>query len=286
MDTEKNVLTRAQIEGDLDRSYRFIKTVTADSIIRAVLGDHGYTEEVHNEGTALFMYLFGEETPWFHRAPRALCAAREAVKALNEWDRKYYLMTRATLEHLHPEQAAYIFDGLRIGDDFGAAASIKAFLAKIVSLREGTDPAREGSRAEDRAAVLALEARNIVGLEIEARLERLITEATRIAPLPPEKDEQAIEEFYEMAWKLHGWIRDWRQMARAVIANRRDLIKLGVIRHRNRKVSEQPAGNRPADGGSPGSGSGGAQPPPAGAPCSCCGNVPGTGSAGSGGAAA
>lgn len=285
MDTADKVLSRAQIERDLILSNRFIQTASSDSAIREKLSAHGYTEEVHNEGASFYMHLFAEKRPWFFSRGGEPSTSKLAVKALNEWDRKHYLMTRSTLDHLFPDQAAYLFDGLPMVNNFGAAASIKTFLSRIVSFREGTDPDREAFRDEDRAAVLALEGRNIVGPEIEARLQRLIEEATRLAPLPV-KDEAAIAVYHETARKHHAWLADWRGMARAVITNRNQLIQLGLSRRRIGKARIRPLTASPGGGSDsgcvPGEAPSSSVVPPssAGATLPCCGNTPGSGSAG------
>jgi len=278
MDTVKEVLSKAQIERDMAMSFRYIQTASSDPDICGILNEHGYNDEVQHECVKLFMYLVEEKKPWFYRG-RVSPVSKEAIKALNAWDKKYYPMAKATLEHLHVDQATYVFDGLPILNEIGAAASIKAFLGKIGSLRDGTDPDREDRREEDLAAVLALEARNIVGAEIETRLEGLIADATRITLLP-EKDELAIERFYEVADKHHAWIRDWHQMARAAIKNRRYLMQLGVLRRRKKKPVDSGPGNAGAGktGDTSGGGSGSA---PCGGTvngtCPYAGNTPGAG---------
>ena len=82
---------------------------------------------------------------------------------------------------------------------------VKAFLDRVQTLREGTDPEREDTREEDRAAVSTLEGRNIVGEEIESRLRGLIKEATRLVPEPSD-DKSALEEHYETARRFSRWL--------------------------------------------------------------------------------
>jgi len=239
MNANEVSITLAQIKRDILNGTPFMITMSHSSPIRYIMKERGYTDEEHATGWNMLYRLMSNRRPW----DEVYNGLKEVVAELDRWDNSNFAYARAALEHHFPEQAEYIFKELRAKYGARSLLVIKTFLERIRTLREGLDPHREEGREADRAAVRLLEARNIVGPEIERRLDELIERSMNL-PSEPDGDENpfAMDEaaYQELAVAFHAWLKDWRRTARAAIRNRSYLIRLGLTKPRMKKPAPAP----------------------------------------------
>lgn len=251
MNANETLLTMAQIKSDIMKALPFMLTMSQSRPIRNILLKRGYTRAEHHHGWRMLFQLMCHQHPWSEHLVEAPSPQHEALAELDRWDNQNFRFARAALEHHYPDQAAYVFKELEIQYGPQSMPAIRTFLERVRTLREGLDPYREAHREADLAAVLLLEARNIVGPEIEQRLNRLIALSLELPSEPEEEehDPRAMDEaaYQELARAFRAWLRDWRNTARAAIGNRRYLISLGLSKSRKKPK----AGLKTASGGGP-----------------------------------
>jgi hypothetical protein len=156
-----------------------------------------------------------------------------AVEALDEWDGATFERARPVLRYRFPDQHEYLFEGLGAKSGVEAVGSAKLFLDRYAALRDGTDPARELSREEDRQAALLLAERKIMDDETFARISGLVERAQTIAPMPAEPASgPTSEERQAAAGDLHVWLTDWSAQARAATTRGDYLLRLGLLDRR------------------------------------------------------
>jgi hypothetical protein len=163
-------------------------------------------------------------------APDAAPPSARPQDDLHAWYASTYTLARASLAHRHPEQEAFVFGNLAIGDVAGAIVNAKLFLDRLDALHAGAD--RKATRKADRAALATLERRGVTKARREEGRARLAaTLATMITSAPEPIDRTEAER--KLA-RLDAWLDEWSAMARAVLG-REELIKLGVLRPRRVK---------------------------------------------------
>ena len=239
------------IDRDIERGIKYLRTLSTRPEICQILFQNGYNVEAHKRGWSMLLELLGYtqdlETTYIEPVP---LDQELAIAELDKWNGPSFTRARAALNHLHPNQASYIFDGLKATTGAAAIGSVKAFIDRVSTLRDGTDPNRASSREVDRRAVETLEERRIFDSKIEAQLRELISKATTIAPAPPaevQEDTTRHEAYQRSALEFHAWLTAWRETARAVIKRRDYLIRLGLSRRRRKEE----AGEEPGDSGAP-----------------------------------
>lgn len=230
-------ISRRTIERDLDRGVKFLGTLSREPHIFNILAtEAGYSPGAHQRGWELHMRVQGHAAsagpnPEIDPA-RSGKGQAEAIAKLDQWDGPAFNRTRATLRYSYPHQLAYIFDGLRAGRSSEAVATVNTYLERVAALKDGTDPAREASRTQDREAALRLEERMIVPPHKVAELREWIRMATVEVPstIPPvAPDPYGDETFLALAFEYHVWLIDWRGQAREVITRGDYRRRLGLV---------------------------------------------------------
>lgn len=236
--TQPVELTQRDIERDLERGLPFLRSLSVVQGISRILMQAGYTPEAHSEGWSMLLALMGY-TPDASSLDVSSAAQAKAIAELDQWDGPHFARARAALEHLHPDQAAYIFSSLVQAEGAAAVSSVKTFCDRAAALRDASDPARTGTREEDKAAIQTLADRQIFNPEIEAHLRELIQQATSLDTEPSTvEDTTATNDYQQTAQRFHAWLTDWRETARVVITRRDYLIRLGLSARRPRKAAE------------------------------------------------
>ncbi len=230
-------LKQAIIDRDIERGTRFLRALSTVSAIRRILVQAGYTTPVHQEGWGMLLTLLGYTPAGADMPPPDANPPEKAIAELDMWDGPNFTRARAALEHLHPDQARYIFAGLAPTTGAAAVATVKTFLDRVQALRDGTDNGRAGSRDDDTAAVESLEKRGIVNADIETHLRKQIETAMQLAPAPVDADRVDEVAYMSTAVAFHAWLTDWRATARAVMTRRDYLIRLGLAQRRRGKVA-------------------------------------------------
>jgi hypothetical protein len=217
-----------QLESTPERTLPFLRAIAINQYIRYAMSGAGYTDADQAEGWQLLLAATGY-TPQ-KLSPGADSAARQAITELDDWDESGFRRIHAAFNRLHPEQDAFVFNGLEASR--GPAAVIG-----VVKLLDRLDQLEKGSEA-DRAAMVTLKKRGITE-DTRQHLRGLIAVAqaatlaeTAVIPQPSDAQQKSLE-------TLAAWHNDWSETARAVIRRRDHLILMGLAKRRSRKSEDE-----------------------------------------------
>ena len=115
------------------RALSFLRTASTRPAIRSALETVGYTDEDHAEGWTLFFRVSGYAAIM---PPLVVTTTRadQVVGEIEAWQRTTFGRARAALKRLHPEQEAFVFNGLASARGNDAIAAITTFLDRIDAL--------------------------------------------------------------------------------------------------------------------------------------------------------
>ncbi len=160
----------------------------------------------------------------------------DSVRELETWHGPNFTIARAALTHLHPTLADFVFNGVVEGHGIDAAVAVDKFLSNLDELENGAK--RKHRRKSDHAALETLATRGITK-QVRAHLGSLVVIVEAAPPThvveatPPTARRDAL-------LKLHAWVTDWHDCARAVITRRDLLIRLGIGKRRSHKQATTP----------------------------------------------
>ena len=244
MTSAKN-LSRQTLEETPARVLAFLRGVGTSAVIRTALAGRGYSSEEHAQGWELLHRVSGYRDP--KAAPTDETEAQKAIAALDAWDEPTFRVSRAALERLHPEQAAFVFEGLSAQVGAGAVLSVCAFLDRLDALESA--PERITTRNADHAALATLVKRGITSAE-RMRVRKLVQMAQAIgAPAEVDADPTADARRSDLV-ALRAWFDDWSETARTVITRRDHLIRLGLAKRK--KAAKRAEGGEEGKGGTEG----------------------------------
>jgi hypothetical protein len=162
-------------------------------------------------------------------------AQRAATAELDAYDEPAFARAEATLSRHYPSAATYVFHDLSASQGPAAVKGIATFLARLDALQAGSDPARSGSKAEDKKAIQLLAKRGFTKEERE-RLAALVQVALGpTTPLDVPDTSAATTSRREKLTKLKAWYDEWATSAHAVVKKRSHLIRLGLAERRSPK---------------------------------------------------
>jgi len=252
MNDEHTTLTENQIQGDIKKGTPFLSTLSRSRAIRLLIAERGYTNEVHRTGWSLLYQVMSHQRPWLPDNEAMVTPQASAMAELDRLDNLYFAYARACIETRYPEQASFLFKNLQVGVGPESILNFKAYVERLQSMREGSNPYRDEMREADRAAVERLESRNVAGAEVEARILALVDQAMDVVP-----DEDAdpylmdTAAYQALAWEFHTWLKDWRDTAKVAVTGRRARIRLGLARFRRKRkpaaeTTPEPSAESPA----------------------------------------
>jgi hypothetical protein len=244
---EANV-AQATLETTPRRAMIFIYGVARSPEIRRKLATRGFGPDTQQQGLKLLHRACAYEEPV--EEPRTDAEVREAGDKINEEGEDLFRVVRASLGHRHPQQAAFLLQGIVQAKGAQAVLNVSLFLERIEELRNG--PARQATRAADHAALAILARRGIGPVELAglAKLVRIAYSAKSVAD--DGQRERLTAERQAALVALRTWYEEWSELARACI-KRRDLLQnLGLARRVRRGASEangaESGSGGPADG--------------------------------------
>ena len=208
------------------RAVQFLRTVGTDSNVAQALANIGFTAADRERGWELLRKASTSVDLVPRRAPEV-----DASERLEDWRKAHVAIARASLVHLHPEQAAFVFDMPMKVDTF-AVVAVEQFLDRLDALQ--SSPERESTRAADHAALATLDKR---GVTTQARktARELIAGFLRIDVVTNKPDQDAKNESRAALLRLHAWLTDWSECARTVIQRRDQLLRLGIGKRQKSK---------------------------------------------------
>ena len=163
---------------------------------------------------------------------------KKALAEIDAWDEPNFKIAAATLINRFPSQYEYVFSNLKAKRGPESLISVKTFVDRVLSLLNGSNPAREDQRDQDLEAVNLLAQRGIDTdtlnhlLELLTTVEQGTSEDFDIDPISEEDIDEAFNEMKE-------WYDEWSTIARAIITRKDYLIALG-LRKPSKKKPENP----------------------------------------------
>jgi len=215
------------------RSLAFLRAVGTVPAIREALAAAGYNQAEQDYGWQLVLLVSGYRTTI---TAAGGSEAGQAIVELDNLDESLFKRSQAVLDRFHPEQAAFVFDGLQPAIGTEAVVSVATLLTRLDALE--SSPAREATRTEDHAALESLAKRGIDKKERD-RLAALVTAARQMAGSPPPPNTSEEQQAKDMI-ALHKWYQDWSETARAVIKRRDHLVRLGLTKRKKGKRTPEP----------------------------------------------
>jgi hypothetical protein len=208
----------------------FLRTVSSDAEVRAVLVGTGFRRADAEEGWRLLRAACAaDDASGYEAVEESPGVAAEA--ALTTFARTMMPRARAALRRLHPPQCEFLFSELPAGAK-QVSIAVAMFLERCDALERS--PKRKKTRKEDHAALAVLEQRGLTRAAMnEARRElATVTRSSSgvITQRPPDP---------EALVRLHAWLRDWSDCARTVITRRDWLIRLGIGRRRPKRSTKR-----------------------------------------------
>lgn len=220
--------------GDLtttpELAFTFLRGVGTSRAIRRYISRAGYTDADHREGWDLLHACSG----FASRPPPTLESARvrDAVRALDAWNDDGLRIVSASLARHYPAQGVFVLEGIGQGVGPSSVTCVATLLARVAMLEKG----RPGTREADRAAFALLERRGFT-LSDRARLKKLVADARSGRVVFDDEDEGRDEELAALM-RLHAWLAEWRQIARALVRRREYLVRLGLVAARRTSASD------------------------------------------------
>ncbi len=235
MNTKTETINRITHYRNRQRAAKFLGALASDERLFRMLQDEaGYSPEVHKEG---WERLLAASNP-VKAAPKNEdpTQQQEAIAQLDAWDGPAFSRIRAALEERFPEHMHLLLNELNQGKGVDSVHVISDFLQRLQALRDRhQEPGFSAeTAAQDREVLDVLEARKIIGADIEAQLQAWIAIATDVQPPAPVEveDESVVNARQHAALALHQWLNDWRGQARVVFSRRSDRIRLGLTQRR------------------------------------------------------
>jgi hypothetical protein len=236
--TTPQVPSRQTLEEVPGRAFKFVIAVAEVPTIAALLATKGYNEAEHDYAWERLGKLAAVHPP----AGASILdkGVRDAVVELDAWDEPNFAIIKASLERQHPEQAAFVFEGLEAKQGREAVLSVATLLDRIDALQNG--PERKATRKADHAAIATLNARGY-GEDERARLRALVDSARKVTPANPPPATGAARE--KIVLELYGWLNEWSTVAKSLVKRRDHLIRLGLAKRRATKAQPSESEGEP-----------------------------------------
>jgi len=140
------------LEETPERVVKLLRGIGISLPIRAAMATRGYGKQEQAEGWKLLTAASGYSEGGLE--PSIDIDVRDALREVDAWDEDGFRIVRASLQHRHPEQAAFVLNG--IGPATGPAA-----LVGVETLLDRLDTLEKSKNKADHAALATLSARGI-----------------------------------------------------------------------------------------------------------------------------
>jgi hypothetical protein len=210
------VMAKTTISQKAQRVVKFLVGLRHPRVASHLVG-HGFTEADFREGFQLLTALVHIQL-----APAPATEDPKLIKRLEAFEKRWFGIARAALGRHHPELARAFFANLGPLEGAQVAVSVATFVERLEALSKAGSPF--GADAAEARSLLARRGLSDARLaEGRALLEEMST--LRVAPIRevPAAEQKAAE---DALWR---WYREWSQIARAAISDRRVLRSLGFL---------------------------------------------------------
>jgi hypothetical protein len=205
--------------------------------IRTLVAEAGMTNNDIAEGRKLLLACLAAPQDYNASDTQDAKAQRAAVAEIDEWDEPNFARIEAALRRHFPDVADYVFRDLSPSTGSAAVQGVATLLGRLDALDQGSDPQRQATSKEDKAAVEFLASRKLDTTE-RARLKKLVDIALGPTAALPDPDQGLVISNRKRALsELKAWFDEWATAARTVIKKRSYLIRLGLA---SRKSSQGP----------------------------------------------
>jgi hypothetical protein len=225
-------ISRHTLERTTRRAIAFLSGVGGDAAIRSALAKAGWTDAEDDRGWSLLRAAVSSPVS----LPVSQMPSAVALEELALWAGPGFARVRAALLHMHPEQGAFVLNGIPSASPGDRAVLfVGTFLERCTELERSKE--RAATRKEDRQAIATLEARGITKAlrdHLRALVEAVEKPTTPVTPTDHEEQKRA------RIMGLRAWLIDWTETARAVLPQRSQLLRLGIGQRAK-------AGQKPAD---------------------------------------
>lgn len=217
------------LESTPERATKLLGGIGAVATIRTLLAQAGMSDQDITEGRdLLFGCLAAPRAPTVIVDTDAAKEQRAAVAELDEWDEPNFARFGATLKRHFPDAGEFLFDGLSASTGVAAVKGVFTFLARLDELDNGSNPARQDKKKEDKKAIDLLAKRGLDKKE-RARLRELTkvalgpTDVLPDAPVSPTPEAR-----HDALVALRDWYEEWATTAKAVVKKKGYRIRLGL----------------------------------------------------------
>jgi hypothetical protein len=226
-------LHRSTAELSLNRALQFLRTVGTDPAIYGSMQQTGFGVADVKQGWTLVLKACSAPGAATQFTPQAGPVA-EATQKIEAWQSTMFLRAHAALRRLHPKQDAFVFENITPGSGAVGVVAVSMFLERLDAL-DGS-PDRKATRKVDHAAMSTLERRGVTKAERKQAKELVHLVETTPAPEMIETAPPTDERMAALT-ELYGWVQDWSDCARSVIARRDQLLRLGIGKRRPRALN-------------------------------------------------
>jgi hypothetical protein len=206
-------MARISVGDKATRVLRFLMGLR-DPRILAALAPHGFSEQNRREGYALLRGLTDDRLAHIPAAPRDL----GALEQLDRWERLWFPVAHAALQHHHPETHEALFRDLSPANGSDLVHAVGTFLDRVAALATWNSPT-----VSDGIAYLAHRGLDAARLDEGRRLLDAV-EATMPATQRPPVDPDLSLARERAMWT---WYLEWSGIACASISDPRLLGELG-----------------------------------------------------------
>lgn len=184
----------------------------------ALLASRGFGQSDLDEGWKLLRNLAKVSFD----APPPKKADPKLIVELDEWENTWFPVADATLSRRFPAVHADVFRNLSQTEGPAVVVSVGTFVERLTGLRDG---AGERQQAAELLAARGLDEGTLA--KASALLVKLGKPETHESPPDLEAQREGAAAAEEELW---SWYREWSQLARGVITDRRLLRELGFLK--------------------------------------------------------
>ena len=220
--------------------------------IAAAMAKHGFTDEELTEGWRRLRAITRSRLDTVGGGPQSIYVDSATLATLDEWENKWFPITKATLKHNAPKVHEWMFLNLAQAEGVEVIITVGTFVERWDQVDKPKDKGGFGTVGKDAKNLLVKRGLTADVID-EARklLQALASVAeTPVASTPAGSAAAVPAESYEEAEKaLWAWYLEWSEIARTVIKDRRLLRAMGFLKRTGGgEVEEEEGDEEEAEG--------------------------------------